>query len=249
MNIEANIPKSKKQSIEEDGLFDDLDFKPITSGLGFHHSKAQDVKPVFTEKTLQPVPASLLKSNSASKVETITQSYKSENQVYQSDLSLFYGNTKSEKEDFLSRPQADKQIEVEESFELASKSQRVFAYLLDLSLLLSSLSILFVVMARIISLDLIEAWTLYPNELTQLFVIMFSGFYLLYFSIFEKSSGSTFGKNIMKIKVVDMDNNPQTILVLLVRSFISYLSFLTLGLFCWFDLQNKITHSKVIRVK
>jgi uncharacterized RDD family membrane protein YckC len=103
-------------------------------------------------------------------------------------------------------------------------------------------------MARTIEMDLMEVWSAYPNEITPLVVILFCGFYLIYFSIFENSTQSTLGKNLLNLRVVSTKNEIQEFHLLLLRSFISLTNFVSLGLFSYFDLQNKITNSKVIRV-
>jgi uncharacterized RDD family membrane protein YckC len=104
------------------------------------------------------------------------------------------------------------------------------------------------VMARTISMDLMDVWAQYPNEITPLVLTLFCGFYLIYFSIFEKASQSTLGKNIFSIRVVGINNRPLSMMALVVRSTVSLLNFVSLGLFSWFDLQNKVTSSKVIRI-
>jgi len=172
-----------------------------------------------------------------------------ESPVYQNDLSLFYNNSHTPSVPVVT-VKSNQAEEKSETFYLeAPRGQRVLAYFLDLTVLGSLLSIVLIVMARTISMDLVEVWTNYPNEITPLFIILFSGFYLIYFSVFEKGLSSTFGKNILGLRVVNLDNLPPTMGMLTVRSVITLFNFLTFGLFSWFDLQNKVTQSKVIKVK
>ena len=65
----------------------------------------------------------------------------------------------------------------------------------------------------------------------------------MYFSIFEKTSQSTLGKNLLGITVVDLDNKSQSFTLLMFRSFVSLMNFVSLGLFSYFDLQNKVSNS------
>jgi uncharacterized RDD family membrane protein YckC len=229
MNLEPSVPK--KNSVKPVDNFlqdDDFDFKPITSGLGFHHTKTtQDIKPVFTDRIHQPlVPATALP-------------VKNEMNVYQNDLSLFYGSEITEKK--------EKMITEEKIVRMASSSSRVGAYLLDLLMVLSLLGIVLTVMARTISMDLMRVWEMFPHEITPLVLVLFAGFYLIYFSVFEKSESSTLGKSIFKIKVVDLEQKPLPFATLMIRSFISLANFLSLGFFSYFDLQSKVTGSKVIK--
>lgn len=232
MNLESSSSKNKNlpQLPSDDSFLDDFDFKPITSGLGFNHSQPE-IKPViYAEKTLKaPTP--------------IQQApFKKESNVYQNDLSLFYGQTQS------SPQEPFKEIKAEVVYINAPKSQRIVAYVLDLSLILSVLSIVLTIMTKTIEMDLIEVWSTYPNEITPLVLVLFCGFYMMYFSIFEKACQSTLGKNLMGIRVVSFENKVQDLGLLVLRSFISLTSFVSLGLFFYFDLQNKVTRSKVIKV-
>lgn len=224
-----------KNNKETPAMMDDfeLDFKPITSGLGFHHQKTTDVKAVITEKT---VAKSSLNTFNAPKKEM---------NVYQNDLSMFYNQGQPAQAEF-STPEL--KIEEEVSYRLATATQRIFAYLSDLLLITSVLAIVVTVMARTIRMDLTEVWMQYPHEITPLVLTLFCGFYLLYFSIFEKSGHSTLGKNLLGLRVRSMDNKPLSLLTLVVRSLISLLNFVSLGLFSYFDLQSKVTSSKVIRI-
>jgi uncharacterized RDD family membrane protein YckC len=240
MNLETNHSKKDKNLPVEDFIMDEIDFKPITSGLGFHHSKIQDVKPVFTEKTIATPVLTPMNSPNLNRAES---------PVYQNDLSLFYNNSQNPSIPVVPLKTGQPEDKVETYYSEASRGQRVMAYFLDLTLIGSLLSIVLIVMARTISMDLLEVWTNYPNEITPLFIILFSGFYLIYFSVFEKGLSSTFGKNMLGLRVVNLNNSSQTMGMLTLRSVITLFNFLTFGLFSWFDLQNKVTHSKVIRAK
>jgi uncharacterized RDD family membrane protein YckC len=228
----------------DDFSMEDFDFKPITSGLGFHHNKSNEVRPVFTEKTLPtPVPTPM---SAPIAQPTRQQQPNKEMAVYQNDLSMFYNNASAQPAPVM---QSAREEKIEKVYDLATRPQRVIAYLLDLSLIAGVLGIVLTVMARTISMDLLEVWSAFPNEITPLVLVLFAGFYLIYFSIFEKSPGSTLGKNLMNIKVVNRQDEVQSFNVLFGRSVITLLNFLSLGLFSWFDLQNKVTNTKVIRIK
>ena len=230
MNLDKINGQDKNSNLMDDMEFD---FKPITSGLGFHHQKATEVKPTFTERTTIVSPVSA------------EQTTKKDLNVYQNDLSLFYGQANPE-----NAPEHESIKAVEEIYyRLASKPQRLFAYLTDLLLVISILSIVLTVMARTISMDLIEVWQLYPNEITPLVLTLFAGFYIIYFSIFEKATQSTLGKNLFGLRVVTAKNNKHLSLsALILRSGVSLLNFVSLGLFSYFDLQSKVSSSKVIRI-
>jgi len=228
MNLESNSSK-KPTTVEAEDF--DFDFKPITAGLGFHGNKTTEIKPAFTENLSinhlsMPTPASITRKD---------------NHIYQNELSVFYGRETNQQTPI-------ETFKVEKVFRQATKSQRVLAYVLDLGLVLSSVMLVLTIMSRLIAKDLIEVWTTYPNEITPLVLVLFSGFYMMYFSIFEKTSQSTLGKNLLSITVVDLDNKPQSFTMLMFRSFISLMNFVSLGLFSYFNLQNKVSNTKVIKV-
>ena len=232
MNLEQAASKKNQIVPNDELLMDDFDFKPITSGLGFHQPRPADIKPVFTEKTI---------SAPIQTPATILNTPKKEMNVYQNDLSLFYGQPAAAQ-----RETTAPQIE-EKTYHKAGKLQRIGAYLLDMMLIMSILSLVLTMMASSIDLDLYDAWMNYPHEITPLVATLFTGFYLIYFSVFEKSSGSTLGKNLFGLRVVSSSNEPLGFIPLILRSLITLLNFFTLGLFSYFDLQNKVTSAKVIR--
>lgn len=227
MNIEPTKNTKQSPNFVEDI---DFDFKPITSGLGFHHQKVTEIKPIIAERTVAVAPMPSY------------QTHKKEMNVYQNDLSMFYGQSQTE-----TLPNPDIVLKEERYFKPATKTQRIFSYITDLMLVASLLGIVMTVMARTISMDLLDVWTQYPNEITPLVVTLFCGFYLLYFSVFEKANQSTLGKNLFGLRVVGFNDKPLSLISLLARSSISLLNFVSLGLFSYFDLQNKMTNSKVIR--
>jgi uncharacterized RDD family membrane protein YckC len=231
MNLETSINKSPKISLQEDLAMDDFDFKPITSGLGFHQTKTTEIKPVFAEKN---------STTAAVNLATIAP-VKKDMHVYQNDLSLFYNQHETQKP-------AAPEIKEEKIVRLASTSQRLAAFVLDLMLILSLLTLVMTVMARMVNMDLLEMWATYPLEISPLALTLFSGFYMLYFSIFEKTAQSTLGKGLLKIRVVGPENTAPAFLPLVMRTFVTLVSFTSLGLFAYFDLQNKITDTKIVQV-
>ncbi len=232
MNLESNSSNKPKVVPASDDI--DFDFKPITSGLGFHSQKTTEIKPAFNETPMMPMPSvSGLQSRPA---------VRQDQQVYQNELSMFYGRETTFQEPV-------ELIKEEQIIRNATKSQRVLAYIIDLSFVFSCLGIVLTIMARLIERDLLEVWASYPNEITPMVVVLFTGFYLMYFSIYDKTPQSTLGKNLLSIRVVDLDNKSPSFTMLLFRSFIMLTNFASLGLFSYFDLQNKIANTKVVKAE
>ena len=235
MNLQTNSNNTPNKPLVDD--LDDFEFKPITSGLGFNQTQlTTEIKPAFVETPVQrPIPSS--------SVARTSRPMNNDQMLYQSDLALFYNQDLKNTQTTI--PESKKELE----FSLASKTVRSLAYLLDLMFITSVVSLVLVIMARLIDVDLLETWMNYPNEITPLVLSLFTGFYLIYFSIFEKTNQGTIGKNLFSIRVVSNENKLLGLNTLVMRSCVSLLNFVSLGLFSYFDLQNKVTNSKVVRVK
>lgn len=233
MNLET-VASSEKKNSSVDLDLDEFDFKPITSGLGFSHQQKMttEIRPAFADKQV------VRDTPMAARAQTAP---KKEMNVYQNDLSLFYGQSEHIVKNIPAVEEKPEKI-----YRTAAKKERIVAYILDLGILTSVLSVMLVFMARATGMEIMDAWAQYPNDITPLVATLFCGFYLLYFSISEKS-GATMGKSMMNIRVVNSENRPQDFMALFVRSLITLANFASLGLFSYFDLQNKATSSRVIK--
>ena len=243
MNLESNSSKKPNPVVvSTPAAIDDIDFdfKPIPSGLGFHSNQTTEIKPVFNETAKMSSPNISMPMPSMPKPQPMAR--KESNQIYQNELSAFYG-----RETMAQTPVEE--LRVEKIIRSATKSQRVLAYFLDMGLILSCVGLVMTIMARLIEKDLIDVWEAYPNEITPLVMVLFSGFYLMYFSIYDKTHTSTLGKNLLGIRVVDLDNKSPSFTMLMFRSFVMLMNFVSLGLFSYFDLQNKIANTKVIKAE
>ena len=233
MNLEQ-VSSPKKNSPATDLDLDEFDFKPITSGLGFSHQQkvTTEIKPAFVERAIAVRETPVARPMAAPKKEM---------NVYQNDLSLFYGQAEQ-----VVKPAPVAEEKPEKVYRNATKVDRIIAYVLDMGIVTSILAVTMIAMARAMEMEIMDAWAQYPDEITPLVATLFCGFYVLYFTISEKS-GATFGKSMLNIRVVDTDNRNQNFMTLMVRSVITLANFASLGLFSYFDLQNKATNTKVIK--
>jgi uncharacterized RDD family membrane protein YckC len=134
-------------------------------------------------------------------------------------------------------------------YKKAASSERILSYFIDLSFIAALNSMIMVFIAWNVGMDLSELFFLYPDEMTPVVVTLFCGTYLIYFSVFEKTSSSTLGKSFLNLRVVTETQKNASWLTLLMRSCIGLSNFISLGLFSYFDLANKITKTKVVRAK
>lgn len=213
---------------------ENFDFKPITSGLGFHQEpkvETQEIpKAVPVRRERKPV-------SPYQKLESSTENF------FPSDLESFYASASQEKE----APRVITRAREIKPLLDASASERIAAYLLDLALVLSAVSLTGLTMTRVLGLRLAEVADRYSNEATPLMLTLFVGYYLIYFSVFEKSETSTLGKSIFSLRVSSLEEDELTLGKLLMRSALSLFNFVSLGLFSYYDLQSKMSRSKVVR--
>jgi uncharacterized RDD family membrane protein YckC len=208
----------------------DFDFKPITSGLGFHHQRSTpEVRPVVSER---PRP-----------IERRDLTGPAQPSVYQNDLSIFYGPGQSEE---LPLPKS-KGPEATPTLKMVPKGIRVVAYLIDLGIIGAAVSLVLTTMTRTSGMRLMEVWRQFPHEITPLVLTLAIGSFVLYFSVLEKTVASTPGKNLFKLRVVTADGRVPGLNALLGRTLISLANFISLGLFSWFDLQSKASGLRVVR--
>lgn len=214
---------------------DNFDFKPITPGLGFH----QDAKPVESQELPKPAPLRRERASTSpyQKMDSVSESF------FPSDLESFYSNSAQTKTSTVSAARIQEIIPLK----AAASSERIAAYVLDIFLLLSAVALTALTMTRVLGLSISEVSARYPNEATPLILTLFVGYYLIYFSVFEKSETSTLGKSIFSLKVSHEENEDLSLGQLMLRSMLSLFNFVSLGLFSYYDLQSKMSRSKVVR--
>lgn len=213
---------------------ENFDFKPITPGLGFHQDARPEPKEILKQA---PVKRERTVSSPYQKLEASTDNF------FPSDLESFYANSSKS----LQKEATTARITEILPVQAAGASERVAAYILDLSFILSAVTLTGLTMGRILGLNLSEIASRYPNEATPLVLTLFVGYYLIYFSVFEKSTTSTIGKSIFSLRVSALEGEELTLGQLLLRSALSLFNFVSLGLFSYYDLQSKMSRSRVIR--
>ncbi len=241
MDMQTNSP-SPRQAPVADELFDDFDFKPLSKGLGFHHANkseeaVKEATRVMVERSAPARPSAPARSQHPFEQHRLAQAtVEAPRDFVQNDLALFYA------------AKAEPQIQMEEAYVpvlAASKPLRLAAFSVDM-LVVGGLTVgTLQSVSWLTGLDIwSEMWVLEPTMLTAM-VLVFSGYFLLYFTLLEKFQGKSLGKDLMGLTLAT-DQRPQMTL-LFVRSLITLLGFLSLGLTNAVDLPGMITNTKVIR--
>ncbi|MBC77338.1 MAG: hypothetical protein CME64_15140 [Halobacteriovoraceae bacterium] len=233
---------------EIDSLFDDdISFKPITKGLGFHHGEKSGEEKLDTLKarSLDLEKSLNERASQINKTKSVAQTPKSANLLSTKDLgelAPFYAsedNKDTELDINVSDP-----VEVEE----ASAISRLLAFGVDLGIISSAfgLMILSTLLASGISLGVVR------ESLNSMFFIttvlpLAVMFYLFYFTFFDKTVFSTPGKKIVGIAVVANTSDRVKMTQSFSRALLSLASVFTLGMPSILDFHSKITDTKVVK--
>ncbi len=241
MDMQTNSP-SPRQAPVADELFDDFDFKPLSKGLGFHHANkseeaVKEATRVMVERSAPARATAPARSQHPFEQHRLAQAnVDAPRDFVQNDLALFYA------------AKAEPQIHIEEAYVPvlpASKPLRLAAFSVDM-IVVGGLTVgTLQSVSWLTGLDIWnEMWVLEPTMLTAV-VLVFSGYFLLYFTLLEKFQGKSLGKDLMGLTLAT-EQRPQMTL-LFMRSLITLLGFLSLGLTNAVDVPGMITDTKVIR--
>lgn len=231
------------EDIELESLFDDeIPFKAVTKGLGFHHTPKESAQ---QPDTLQSRSKSLEASfnQRAAKVQK-AQEPKAMSAREMGDLAPFY----SSKEEETIELKLEQEIKIEETVAQASLASRLFAFSVDIVIIFCALGLMFlsVLIAADISLMFVR-----ENLQSEVFltsaVPMAALFYFFYFSFFDKTAFSSPGKKIVGIGVESTVAERVKMSQAFMRSLIVLVSALSLGMISVLDLQSKLTETKVVK--
>ncbi len=237
------------EDIEIDNLLDKGNlFKPLTDGLGFHHSikEKKDVAISLKQKSMD------LKSDleaRAKKLNTSIQLSPSQSNI---EVAAKSPQMMGELSAFYAQPQTETmhvELEMNEtSIETASLSSRFLAYSIDLILVASMLTTTFISALLLSEIPFsFFSDNILNFDFSFLFVALASMFYVFYFSFFDRTSFSTPGKRVLGLRTKTYDQENISFVQGINRSLITLLSFLTLGLGAFLCVQDKLTDSVVVK--
>ena len=244
-SIESSKSSNEIAQFEIDDLFDEMDFKPVTEGLGFHH---EETKKSFTKSAIVPRNVSGVSIASSNQVSNLgisnpdIQKHISNNANSREELNAFYSATKSNEIDNVQKVDIVKEV-VE--LVVASKLLQFVAWSIDL-LLISSTVLFTTVMLAFVSGIEIQVLIKLVSMKEMLFFTgsLFIIFYLLYFTILDLATSP--GKSLLGIYLIKEDNTNVRVINTFLRSLVTLLSMITLGLPSLIDFQGKLSDSKVV---
>lgn len=239
---------------EIDSLLDDFEFKPITDGLGFHHSikeekevklnlasKSKSLKEDFDRRVTTL-------SNQASIEKQLQQNEKDQKSVNMGELAPFYQDSHQVSEEVgLDLTEIEK-VEAESvEVEQANLFFRSLAWGIDFAIVLTSIvmTALLMIFTAELPMEVLNS-VLVTNDIFVGILPICSMFYLFYFSFFEKTQFSTIGKRICGIKV-ESYSGQMTMLQAFGRALISLVSIPMMGLPTLLKFHDFITNTFVVK--
>lgn len=218
---------------------DNISFKPITEGLGFHNDIEEKKSEVKAIKKIEIEP----KDNHA-----LANYFSTEEKVVdRGDLTPFYQSKNDaikasveevlEKEVLLEPTQNEIALE---KFKV-SKPVRLAAWIIDLTIVASLYFITFYSAISFVG-QKVEMMMSVEFLLDSMPVALF--YYIFYFSFLDRTNFSTVGKNILGFK---LNQKNLSLKKTIARSIVTVLSFFTLGLGGLLLLQDKLTDTSVIK--
>ena len=238
--METYNEQSKKRKQSEE--LDEFSFRPITDGLGFHRPNSSEFNKI--QKLTEKVEISIQRESHpyTSSVTHAPRAMETSSSI--NDLSMFYGQSMpTTTTDFKNTAPVLKR---EDFHTPATKSMRAVAFSLDVIILALVTFLSLRVIDFISDTRIIEGVLALDVDMASILGIFFTFYYLGYFTILEKFQGATLGKDAINI-YVSKNKGPVDLTTAFFRSFLTYFSFISLGLLAFVDLQGRATNTQVLK--
>lgn len=211
--------KTQKKGIQSNLDFDldDFDFKPVTKGLGFHHNEE-------TEKTVR--------SYQRPQAKPVQDPYKRESVSISINQPRVNEPTKA-----LIKEKTKKKSKTRS----ARMGMQFTGFIFDLIILISIQISLNYVFLKIVGLSNFSHFLQFTIIEQTLF---FAFIFLFYFTLMDLTASP--GKRILSMRLNSLTSKKVSIDQTLIRSVVTLLSFLTMGMPLLFDFQGKLSDTKLI---
>lgn len=228
-----------------DDSMDDFDFKPITKGLGFHHS-LQEKSKIKTDLKMQSESLKADLDERAKKLLGEARPLKNnQNVTHMGELSPFYAEPSNVDEIPRLRDIAEKKINFR--YFDAPMGIRFKAWMIDISIVFTMfvLTICSLFVFAEMPFDIL-AKVMITNDLGPSMLAVFSLFYVLYFSTLDKTPHSTVGKSLCNIRVIGQ-HGELTLIQTTLKSLLGLVSVLSMGILTILSLTDQISKTRVIQ--
>lgn len=231
---------------EIDDIIDNFNLKPITKGLGFHHSlkEVQEIK-VDLKKNSKS-----LKKDFENRVSQLNKTNKKSSMEVSADmgeLSAFYNKEEVKEEKINISLDVTSQAH-KEAFGDATMVIRFLAWITDVFVLFALMVSMFsaIVYFADLPLETLSSSVL-SGDLLVSFSLMALMVYIFYFSFFDKTSFSTPGKNIFDIRVTSTSEKKVSLMKVFFRTCTCVVSVLFLGLPVLLKLHDTLSETRVTK--
>ena len=245
-NSANNTNSFRPEFLNDSSEFDDINFKAITDGLGFHHGSSEKVNTrSYKQKAPKKMPPKINSRVNTEKVSKPVSPAPSSNNNYMGGLEAFYKN--EVKAEAKVEPRVTKKIQVKKTqAKQATIVEQMLAFITDLFLITGFMGLMFgiAIVASGVDFNLITKLLTF-DELITYSLVIFSLNYLLYFTILEIKA--TPGKQLLGLRIVKTKNKPINAITAFVRACLSLvqLPVFILMAFKWHDsiLGTKVIHT------
>jgi uncharacterized RDD family membrane protein YckC len=224
---------------EVDDLLENFELKPITKGLGFHHS-LQEKKDITTNLKQQ---STALQNELETRIGQLDTEQPENKAINMGELAPFYTSAET--------TSVIKPIEValtkkKELLVEANSFKRAIAWLIDFTLItvLMAIALVSILFLADYPLNFIHA-VMVNDVIIQSFLFIYLMFYIFYFSFFDMTAFSTPGKNMLKIKVL-ATNGKVSLTQSFMRTCLALGSIPMLGLPLMLHFQDLMTNTSVV---
>lgn len=237
INETPNSSSENQEPIVFDFEENDFDFKPITKGLGFHKNKKEEKRSKVTPR----------KSATTSVINNFTDSSPSANPgVANSELAAFYTD---EAKRIIETPEVKKEIKKQtKSIKLqkAPMFNQVAGFVIDLVLVSMATGLTVALLILISGLEYnILVKSLGELEIAKYILSLFVIYFMSYFTILDVAG--TVGKSMMGVKLVHVEGKKLKLKHTFIRSIVTLLGFVALGLPSILDFQGRLSETKLVK--
>ena len=226
----------------EEFNFDEVSFKPLTKGLGFHKKEAQkaSIGNIVNTGNTQPAPQPLPNKFKGHQVLPSKG---------QESLGTFYGHSNGWQnpfEDTATQEEVEPQADDSREYCEAPSFEKLFSFLVDLSLIMGLTFITFLSFFYFSPLKAGDVINFLSSlNFLKFFLVLFSIYYITYFSFLDL--GRSPGKLLFNLKLVDLNGGQLSFKHTFLRSIISLISFLVAFLPLIVDFHGKLSDSKLVK--
>jgi hypothetical protein len=218
---------------------DDIVFKPLTEGLGFHQpAKIEVLKSASSTPSLPPTSITPTKMSS-----TVYHPYQSE------DLKRFY--LQSQMNPSPQNESLGEQVLVDELLPPAPSTQtdagiflKFFAFIVD-SIMVTTI-VFGMLFASEFFTEVSFLHRFQESEILLNILTLWSVVFISYFTLVERLFETTFGKELLSLKTISEE--PMSLQQTLLQAFLVWLGLFSAGLFSLTNVPQKMTGLKTVKV-